>query len=265
MNEHPEDIQPSAASSAAESPAAAIQLPLPLRAHMPLVTYILLGVTVFVYLLQALSTWWLGYSPLGMGWLELLGARINSAILAGEFWRLLTPLLLHGSLLHIAFNMYALVIFGTLLEPIFGHGRFLALYLLGGFAGNVLSFLLSSGYSIGASTAIFGLAAAEGVFFFRNRALLGQGARQALGNVVVIILINLLLGLSPGIDNWGHLGGLIGGLLFAWFAAPRYRVVLAAQGSFATVVDQTGAWHVRLGAAFVLVFFTLLLLVKFVP
>jgi membrane associated rhomboid family serine protease len=73
----------------------------------------------------------------------IYGARINEAILAGELWRFLTPALLHGSLPHIAFNMYALLSFGTSLERHFGHGRFFLLYVLGAFTGNVASFLFS--------------------------------------------------------------------------------------------------------------------------
>lgn len=239
---------------------------LPLRAQAPLVTYTIIGVTIAVYVLQHLSRLVFGYAPFGMDWLEFFGARINSAILAGQFWRLLTPVLLHGSILHIGFNMYALLSFGTLLEPLMGHRRFLALYLLSALSGNVLSFLFSKGYSIGASTAIFGLVTAEGVFFYRNRRLLGGQARQAIGNILFIVLVNLFLGLSPGIDNWGHLGGLLGGLVFAWFAAPRYRVASAtsAEGTFYTVEDETGPWHVRSGAVLVLVFSLLLLLVKFI-
>ncbi len=114
---------------------------------VPYVTYTIIGVTVLVYLLQLGSTYLYGYANAGaqLDWLEVYGARINSAIRAGELWRFITPVLLHASVPHILFNMYALVIFGPGLERNFGHWRYLVLYLLGGFTGNVLSFLLSSG------------------------------------------------------------------------------------------------------------------------
>ena len=84
----------------------------------PYVTYSIIGVTVFFYVLQLLSEYAFGTDiPV------LYGARINEAILAGELWRFLTPALLHGSLPHIAFNMYALLSFGASLERHFGHGR----------------------------------------------------------------------------------------------------------------------------------------------
>jgi len=153
-----------------------------------------------------------------------LGAKSNAAIRAGQLWRFFTPMLLHGSILHIGFNMYALYIFGIGLERRFGHGRFLLLYILSGFAGSVFSFLLSSADSIGASGAIFGLIGAEGIFLFQNRKLFGAQVGRAINNVIFVVAINLFLGLQPGIDNWGHVGGLMGGLIFAWFAGPHWEV-----------------------------------------
>lgn len=186
----------------------------------PYVTYAIIGITVLFYILQLLSTF-----SLGTDVLVLYGARINEAILAGELWRLLTPAVLHGSLPHIAFNMYALLSFGSGLERHFGHGRFLLLYLLGAFAGNVASFLFSPGYSVGASTAIFGLLGAEAVFLIQNRKVFPGHFRSAIGNIIFIAAINLfVIGSLPGIDNWGHIGGLIGGLMFTSFAGPKWEV-----------------------------------------
>ncbi|MFQ5617136.1 MAG: rhomboid family intramembrane serine protease, partial [Anaerolineales bacterium] len=145
---------------------------------------------------------------------------INERIAAGEFWRLFTPMLLHGGLLHIGFNMYALNIIGPELERHFGHGRFLALYVLGGFAGNVASLAFSAAPSLGASTAIFGLFGAQGVFLYQNRELFGAQARAAINRIIYLAAINLFIGLSPGIDNWGHVGGLAGGVIFTLFAGP---------------------------------------------
>lgn len=193
---------------------------------VPTVTYTIIAVTVFVYILQLLSVAVLGYAANQIDWLEVYGARFNSVIRAGEIWRFITPVFLHGSIPHIFFNMYALFSIGTLLERHFGHGRFALLYFLAGFTGNVFSFLLTgeNGYSVGASTAVFGLIAAEVAFFYHNRKLFGGQARQAISNAGVIIAINLFIGLSPGIDNWGHVGGLLGGAMFAWFASPRWEV-----------------------------------------
>jgi rhomboid protease GluP len=160
---------------------------------------------------------------------------------------------LHGSIYHIGFNMYALFIFGRGLESRFGHLRFAALYFLAAFAGNVLSFVLTPDASLGASTAIFGLITAEGIFLFQNRKLLGQQANRALGNIVMVAVINLILGMSPGIDNWGHVGGLLGGLLFAWFGGPRWKV----EGIYPamSVVDEREGHGLLAGTIAVLLFF----------
>ncbi len=185
----------------------------------PHVTYGIIGITVFVYILQQASQFFLGYD-----YPALLGMKINEAILGGQLWRLMTPLLLHGSLMHIGFNMYALLSIGSGMESRMGHLRFLLLYLVSGFAGNVFSFYFSDANSLGASTAIFGLLAAEGIFLYFNKKLFGARGKKALGNLITIAVINLVIGMSPGIDNWGHIGGLLGGLIFAWFGGPRWEV-----------------------------------------
>jgi rhomboid protease GluP len=193
----------------------------------PTVTYVLIGFTVLIYILQMISVAIFGYAVYSIDWLQLYGARFNEAIRAGELWRFITPVFLHGSIQHIFFNMYALLSIGSFLERHHGHARFALLYFLGAFSGNVFSFLLTgeNGFSVGASTAVFGLIAAEFVFFYQNRGLFGGLAKQAMGNAIFIIVINLFIGLTPGIDNWGHVGGLLGGAMFAWFAGPLWQVV----------------------------------------
>src|SRR5512135_803678 len=109
----------------------------------PTVTYAILGVTIFVYLLQLAGNYLLGQDIAA-----LLGMKINSLIRAGQIWRLITPVFLHDStlpygLLHIGFNMYALFLYGRGLEARFGHVRFILLYFLSAYAGNVLSFLVT--------------------------------------------------------------------------------------------------------------------------
>jgi rhomboid protease GluP len=200
------------------APAQSVRISMP--TSVPYVTYTIIGITAVIYLLQVASVFFFKIDLL-----EAYGARRNDFIRAGELWRLLTPALLHASIPHILFNMYALIVLGVGLERNFGHWRFLTLYVLGAFTGNVLSFLLSSGSSVGASTAIVGLIGAEGIFLLQNRKLFGNQFRPAIGNVIFIVAINLFLGLSsPGIDNWGHLGGLLGGLIFSLFAGPRFEV-----------------------------------------
>jgi rhomboid protease GluP len=185
----------------------------------PYVTYSIIIACVIVYALQLLSD-----SLLGFDLPAALGMKINQSIINGQYWRLITPVLLHGSLLHIAFNMYAFYSIGPALERYYGHKRFLMLYLTAGIAGNVASFYFSQAASLGASTAIFGLVTAEGIYIYRNRFMFGREAQGMLINVATIVVVNLMLGMSPGIDNWGHLGGLIGGFAFAWTAGPVFKI-----------------------------------------
>jgi len=192
-----------------------------LAARTPWVSYTLIGLSVGFFILQFLSQYLLGND-----FLAYFGAKNNELILAGQYWRLITPVFLHDStaIFHIAFNMYALYVLGPGLEQNYGHGPFLGLYLISGFAGNVISFWMTPNPSLGASTAIFGLVAAEAVFVYQNRFMFGGRATRVLINLLTIVAINFAIGLTPGIDNWGHLGGLIGGLAFAWLGGPVYQV-----------------------------------------
>jgi rhomboid protease GluP len=197
----------------------------------PYVTYTILGLTILIFLGQMVTGELMrsGLLPacpyiFGADWFACHGMKINELIVAGQVWRLFTPMLLHAGLLHIGFNMYALYILGPELERHFGHWQFLALYVAGGFAGIVVSFLLTAAPSLGASTAIFGLLGAQAAFIYQNQGVFGPRARGALRSILNIAVINFIIGLSPGIDNWAHLGGLVGGGLVTWFGGPLYRL-----------------------------------------
>ena len=215
----------------------------------PYVTYTLITITVIFFLLQMASE-----AILGGDILIFYGARSNAEILAGELWRFLTPALLHGSVPHVLFNMYALYSLGTGLERYFGHGRFLLLYVLSAFTGNVISFLFSGDVpSVGASTAIFGLLGAEAVFLFLNRKLFAGHYGRAIQNVIFIAIVNLIFGLQPGIDNWGHIGGLLGGMLFTFLAAPVWKI--EGISPHLQMVDQRSTRELIVGAATVILIF----------
>jgi len=239
-------------------PPQGVRVPLPRSA--PYVTYAIIGVTVFVFVLQLISIVIFGRYSYSADILEVYGALIGSSVHKGQVWRLITPVLLHDNsfpFFHILFNMYALYSLGIGIERAFGHRRFLLLYLLGGFSGNVMSFLVSSQnypYSIGASTAIFGLIGAEAVFLIQNRKLFEGRFRAAIGNVIFVIAINLfVIGSLPFIDNWGHIGGLIGGLMFTSFAGPLWNVESNILGY--SLVDKRPARDVIIGAAVVIFIF----------
>lgn len=247
MNQTPPDQQ-----YPQQAPPRTIQVAVP--NVKPTVMYSILGVTVFIYLLQLAGQYMLGYD-----YAAALGMKVNSLIRAGQIWRLITPVFLHDSvlpygLLHIGFNMYALFLYGRGLEARYGHVRFALLYFLSGYAGNVLSFLITAGPSLGASTAVFGLLAAEGMFILQNRQLFGNRAGRALMNILYIAGINLLIGFSTsGIDNFGHIGGLLGGAIFAWFGGPRWK--LEGFQPMVRLVDERQGHGALSGTTAVLLFF----------
>lgn len=226
----------------------------------PFITYSLIGITIAVFVVQTLVE-----ALTGNDLLFFYGGKINPLIEIGQIWRLITPILLHGSILHIAMNMYALYILGRRLERFYGHKRFLLLYLLSGFAGNVLSFVLTDAPSLGSSTAIFGLFSAEVVFIIQNRKLFGSvRTQQALINLGIILIINLVYGFAPGsnIDIMGHFGGLIGGVFFAWKGGPIMQV--AGQPPFFDMVDIRKNKDVLIASISVLLGFTIIALIPFI-
>jgi rhomboid protease GluP len=215
------------------------------------VTYTLLAITSAIYLLQVGTDY-----LVQEGLLILYGAKINEMIALGQFWRLFTPMLLHGSIIHIGFNMYFLSRVGPRLERYYGHWRFLALYVLSGFGGNVISMMFTEAPSLGSSTAIFGLIGAQGVFYYHNRELFGSSFRQALNGIITIAAVNLFIGLSPGIDNWGHVGGLVAGIVFAWLGGPLLEVTGIYPDMKLT--DKRGANEVLQAFGIVALFFSIL-------
>jgi membrane associated rhomboid family serine protease len=207
----------SAASAQTRQPTTVSGAPMIQR---PVVTYSLIGISVGVFLLQMLA----GVNSVAGDWgMWPIGIAAN-----GEWWRLLTAAFLHGSFLHIAFNMYVLFALGPTLERILGHTRYLLLYILSAIGGSVASYLISNmnTVSVGASGAIFGLMGALVVA--------GRRLKYDVTQVLVLLGINVVIGfVSPGVDWRAHLGGLITGAIVAAifvFPAPRYRVPIQVGG-----------------------------------
>ncbi len=184
-------------------------------------TYVLMGINIFIFV--ALQAWAiLGTATYG----ELLsiGWKQNFLVANGQYWRLFTAMFLHGGIAHLAVNMYSLWILGREVETIYGTPRFLIVYIIGGLLGSVASFLLTDAPSVGASGAIFALVGGLAAFFIKNRKLLGDRARDSIQNIVVIVLINLFIGTAGSIDNWAHMGGLLGGFFVAWLISPLFTI-----------------------------------------
>jgi rhomboid protease GluP len=151
------------------------------------------------------------------------GANFAPLVTMGEYWRLLTANWLHFGVQHLAVNAYSLYALGSQIEALFGRSRFLTIYLLSGISGAVASYVLTNGLSAGASTSIFGLFGALFVYFYRQRHVIGSASRAQLQHLIIVLVINVVFGVvAGGIDNWGHAGGLLGGLVLGWFLCPRY-------------------------------------------
>ena len=195
----------------------------PVRFRIPLskprLTYVFLAIIIAVFLAEEFT----GGSTSSRNLIRW-GANYAPLVDAGQYWRLFTANFLHIGFMHIAVNAYSLYILGREVEALFGWRRFLVLYLLTGLSGAVFSYIFTHGLSAGASTALFGLFGALGAYYFRNRQMLGETGQRMLGNLAITLFINIAIGLSPGsgIDNFGHLGGFVGGLALGWFFCPRY-------------------------------------------
>ena len=193
----------------------------------PTLTRILIGINIAVFLIMTLYGFMLYQTWNGTMITDVLirfGAKEAYRIyVLGEYWRLFTAMFIHIGPMHLAFNLYALYALGPMVEGYYGHWRFLAIYVIAGLSGSLASYAFSPAPSAGASGAIFGLAGAITVYFLKYRENFGAQGKAILQNMLFIIVINMVFGLSVGnIDNWGHIGGLIGGALVAWGLLPRY-------------------------------------------
>jgi len=142
------------------------------------------------------------------------GSNVGRLTLNGEWWRLVTSMFLHGNLLHLAFNMFALWQVGQLVERIFGSARFVALYMAAGICGSLASVLWNPfASSVGASGAIFGIIGGLLAFIRRKDSGVPPTVVADLrGSILPFLLFNLTAGfLYPHTDNAAHIGGLVGG------------------------------------------------------
>lgn len=187
----------------------------------PWVSYVLVGICSVVFLFQMTVGVNQAVADYGM--------RPYIIASGGEYFRLVTSFFLHGSVLHILFNMLVLIMVGTALERILGHVQFLVLYLLSGLGGATLSYLLSPllVVSVGASGAVFGVMAALVVA--------GRRLRYDVTQVAILLVVNIAITfVGGGIIDWrAHLGGLVVGAVVAAilaYAPKRNRVLIQVVG-----------------------------------
>ncbi|MGI6376622.1 MAG: rhomboid family intramembrane serine protease [Anaerolineae bacterium] len=218
---------------------AVVRLPVP--STRPLCTYVMAALLVLVWLATTVVGLLAGLGLNGSQSIPVLvamGAKVNELIVQGQYWRLLTANFLHIGLLHLGFNTYALLLFGTDMERRFGHGRFLVLYLVSGLGGSVLSFVGNEAIAAGASGAVFGLLGAMIAYFLSYRSEFGSYGQRRLSSLLLVAGYNLVMGfVMPGIDNLGHIGGLLVGLALGWAYCPRY-VVEANYGTMPRLRDR---------------------------
>lgn len=143
-------------------------------------------------------------------------------IRSGQIYRLFTCMFLHANIFHLLFNCYALYVIGSQIESFMGKGKYLVIYLLSGLGGSLLSMIFSgNSLSVGASGAIFGLLGSLLYFGYHYRVYLGTVIKS---QIIPLILINLVIGfMSMGIDNFAHIGGLIGGVLSTMAVGVKYK------------------------------------------
>lgn len=211
--------------------------------NKPILSYLLIGINVAVYgILMVLA----GFDAGVYGDLLLrYGAKINGNIVLGEYWRLLTPMFLHGGLAHLLLNSFSLYVFGRIAEGLYGRWRFLAIYFAAGIMGNLGSFCFSAYPAVGASGGIFGLFGAMLYLGVRNPEFMKSNFGK---DILGLAVLNLAYGFTAsGIDNFGHLGGLVGGFAVTGILTPaveRFRINTRLVSVVALMfISATAAWY----------------------
>ena len=183
-----------------------------------MLTNILIAINLLVFLISA----WISKNIFNIDiyTLIIMGAKVNSLIDKGQVWRLITCAFLHGGLIHIFFNMYALKILGPEIEYVYGKIKYLVIYLLSAIAASIFSYIFGpQSVSVGASGVIFGLFGAMLIFGIKHRKQMGKAYMM---NILQVIFVNVIIGISSSnIDNEAHFGGLIVGALIALLLGER--------------------------------------------
>lgn len=180
------------------------------RMKSPVVTYALIGINVLLFILSYIIP----------EFFSLL-ALDKISVLNGEYYRLLSSIFMHAGLIHLICNCYSLYVIGMQLESFIGKWKYLVVYLLSGFAGNMLSIFFKATPSVGASGAIFGLLGSLLYFGYHYRVYLDSVVKS---QIIPLIILNLTLGfMIPRIDYYAHIGGLIGGIISTMAVGIKYK------------------------------------------
>jgi membrane associated rhomboid family serine protease len=185
------------------------------------ITPILVDANLVIFIAMVLSG--AGFVTLNTPTLLAWGANYTPLTMNGQWWRLLTSMFLHGGLMHVLVNMYALVIVGVMLEPVLGKNRYLSVYLITGIIGSVASILTHKAtVSVGASGAIFGM---YGIFLalMLTNVFPRQVRSSFLSAIILMIVMTFVTGLGGGIDNSAHAGGLLSGIIIGFMLSPHLK------------------------------------------
>ncbi len=185
----------------------------------PIITYGLLIVNTIIFILMYIF----GNGSNDIGTLIKFGALAKDLVLNGQYFRLFTSAFLHIGIMHLVCNMYALYILGKDIESYYGKVKYAFIYLTSALIGSLLSMVFMSEYSVsaGASGAIFGLMGSLLYFGYNYRATLNNSITK---QILPVIILNLFIGFtSTGINNYAHIGGLIGGYISSIVVGVKYK------------------------------------------
>lgn len=188
-------------------------------AKTPYITYALIIINIIIFLLMYI----IGNGSEDTRTLVDFGALSKILVKYGDYYRIITCAFLHIGILHLLCNMYALYIIGKDIESFFGRFKYIFIYLISTIVGSLMSLTFMDEYTIsaGASGAIFGLMGSLLYFGYNYRVTLNNSINK---QILPIIFINLLFGfMSSGVDNFAHLGGLLGGYIASIVVGVKYK------------------------------------------
>lgn len=185
------------------------------------ITVIIIDANILIFLIMVFSgLGFLSFSPTD---LLLWGANYRPITTNGEWWRLLTCIFLHGGIMHLFANIYGLLFVGIFLEPRLGRQKYAAVYLVTGVLASLASLWWHEATaSVGASGAIFGLYGAL-LALIQQKVFPKDFSKAFQASILIFVGFNLLHGLSGGIDNAAHVGGLASGFIMGLILAPQLK------------------------------------------
>ena len=175
------------------------------KSKKPYVTYGLIILNVIMFLLMYV----LGNGSKDIETLVKFVASCRPYVLNGEYFIIISTAFLHIGVIHLLVNCYSLYVIGSQMESFLGKVKFLLVYLISAISGSLMSLIFTDAVSAGASGAIFGLLGSMLYFGYNYRVFLGNVLKS---QIIPLILLNLFIGMLPGIDNAAHIGGLVGGV-----------------------------------------------------